>query len=440
MRWLLAAAMLVVLGGCGALRTGQEIGTSSNLKLEPTSLSAPAVAGHAEKSYSSLNLDAKPETHPAIRLKAIMRELKIDLVTTDTKPVAPRIENVSTESTEKRLPDWSSGFITKVIRSHLDSGSSHFSKQQRHDREKSATTFTTSEIKEFVTSSIKYSGLFDNPPGSTDETFISQGDSSKSAVQDSIVRQRLKYYLFQYITNNYVDHLGTAVPAPKIASTMGNDTIIPFLTVILDAFFDEIYSYPILLESDKKAASAAKAPDPNADPGAVSANCEAIITVFGSKQPTYIAFEQLAYVKAHNNACATGDALGGIQIKAAKDGKKSSEISIGEAGTMRFAGEVGNQSTQALTGFVIREVGGFHVSAVVVGGLFTLGSNDTLSKAIETVASQISQRNIEQDLYESFKTTCDATGNCGTENTKITKISTLFSALYEQWKNSSSKK
>lgn len=443
MKIVFFALLFSILSGCTSLRTGQEIGISSNLKLAPTQANPATSTAGKDALIVRMQLSdvGASSAHPA-KLEAVMQELGI--VPAQKLPSSLVRESAlvsAVEPTTQHLPDWSYPFMRKVIVSHIDSGASPFSAEMRNQlghNEKTTTSFDRSEITDFIKTSLQYSGLFDTTATSSDRTLLAKTNLGQSTDKDSLARQRLKYYLFQYFTGNYVDHLGIATPSPKIASALGNDTIIPLLTVILDAFFDEIYSYPVLVK-DETAKAASKDGSSAATLPQSAADCAAVIPVFGTKQPTYVSYRQTAYFSV-NSKCQATDELALTIRKADSTGKKSTPISVGEAGTMRFAGELGNQTTQAITGFAIRELGGLHVSAVVVGGIFTIGSNDTLSKAIETVAAQISQRNIEEDLYETFLTVCNNSGqppDCGQENTRITQLSTLFGALFDEWKKSS---
>lgn len=59
---------------------------------------------------------------------------------------------------------------------------------------------------------------------------------------------RLLYYPAAYLENKYVDRSGTLYPKPKFSTAIGNNTIIPLVSITLDAFYDSLYNIPVFYD------------------------------------------------------------------------------------------------------------------------------------------------------------------------------------------------
>jgi hypothetical protein len=124
------------------------------------------------------------------KLEAAMQELGI--VPLQNAPSGFHPESLAVGMAKpptQQLPDWSHPFMRKVILSHIDSGSSPFSTEMRsrlgHAGQMS-TKFDRSELKNFIETSLKYSGLFDTATVSNDRTVLMQSNTEQSKDSSSI--------------------------------------------------------------------------------------------------------------------------------------------------------------------------------------------------------------------------------------------------------------
>ena len=151
----------------------------------------------------------------------------------------------------KIFPDWmkQSSFAKKVVGNSLSYSVSITAKdiKSRSGRPQSfkIENYTTKELKNFAELSFKMSGLF-KTPAEFNDTLINV--KPEKTTEKSLYDDRLLYYLVAYFEGKYIDRSGVAFPKPKFSSAIGNDTIVPLITISLDSFYDSIYNIPVFYE------------------------------------------------------------------------------------------------------------------------------------------------------------------------------------------------
>ena len=109
--------------------------------------------------------------------------------------------------------------------------------------------FKRRDFKHFVLNVVPALGVNswaeNNQPGSHANARTTDTDRKSEAFQ------RIQKYLAAYVAGKFVDRSGAFIAKPKIENNkIGNDSIVGFLTVILEATYDCLYSTPVFYETN----------------------------------------------------------------------------------------------------------------------------------------------------------------------------------------------
>jgi hypothetical protein len=149
--------------------------------------------------------------------------------------------------------------------------------------------FSGQDLVDIVESIVGKSGFFNwRKPEAPGQTLVAALTAALSG-EKSLFNYRLIYYLAALVEGKYVDRSGTLYEKPKISASLGNDTIIPFVMVVLDSFLDCFSQVPVFYA---------------AAPG--SSTLEKTWKPIVGKEPTFAKFEfQGTWLKAR---CTTSSA------------------------------------------------------------------------------------------------------------------------------------
>jgi len=165
---------------------------------------------------------------------------------------------------------------------------------------------------------------------------IKVGPSTNVVAFDAL----LAAYLEAYLNGRYVDRLGTTLSQPDITRA-GNDTIVPFTAVMIEALYDYSLMTPIVFDRQR----------------AVSIN-----------PPTFAVIFPNLYQEISTNSDAPG-------------------ITRAELGAIRFFSSLSSEEAK-------------HLSSLGSGGV---GGNDTLARVISTISQESSRRITEECAYNFFE-------------------------------------
>ncbi len=160
----------------------------------------------------------------------------------------------------------------------------------------------------------------------------------------------LGQYLDAYVQGTYLDDLGGRIAKPKFNNGIGNDTIVGVETVFLEYLADWLLQTPLITDENGK----------YLNPGKMPPTAKLV-------RPTKtLSQAQLTEKQVHAIQCACS-----------------------------LAGDGG----LALSGVLVRSIGGLNAGPVFVLGKFSFGDNQTAAKVLETVFEVAFRNAIEAAVY-----------------------------------------
>jgi hypothetical protein len=186
-------------------------------------------------------------------------------------------------------------------------------------------------------------------------------------------------YFVAYYQGKFVDRYGGTLSKPTLGMTIGDDTITGAFTVLLNAMFDyatmgSVWKDPITFTW--------------------TSGKPAQFQTANNQMPTLV-----AVIESTNNITdpnAQPPTVPGTLESLAPDGKTG--MTAQKQRIIAFASGLDSDISGALADLITRTFGGIHIGVVVLGGKFSIGDNDTLSKIVQTAADIFVQRATEAPL------------------------------------------
>lgn len=287
------------------------------------------------------------------------------------------------------------------------------------DGQPQKVTISAWEVKDFAAKVVRGLGAFDSTEAMLAEIDRSLTvDTARPAVGNvsaftagtgASLKTILAAYLKEYLSGRFVDRDGNELPKPKLGKTIGNDVIVGFETVLLEAIFDYAYLTPALytegeMEYEPRWVGPLDAkqhvtvtPTQPAGPGAsydvaIAASQKYFVQLYveagrprvfnkEKKRPTFI------------------KVLPTLVAQISTD--PQSGVTALERDAIEFVGNLNALGSQQLSGLITRLFGGIHVGFVLFGKV-SIGDNDTVAKAVETLAEVCSRRYLDAAGYDTF--------------------------------------
>jgi len=273
------------------------------------------------------------------------------------------------------------------------------------------------EFKNFTEKVARGLGSFDSSEqllADVDASLVQAGGSggdAKVAGFKSTANVRLSAmlaaYLKEYLRGKFVDRAGNELPKPKLGKTIGNDTIVGFETVILEACFDYAYLTPALYEEGDMEYEEAYVGPLNADLGVGVTPPAGGATTYkvkldGADAVFVRLFKQTGKPKIFNKEKKKPTF---VKVRADLIAPLSTDSHKGvtalERETIDFISDLSSQGSQQLSGLIARLFGGIHVGFGILGKV-SVGDNDTIAKSVETFTEVSSRRYLEARAFDAF--------------------------------------
>jgi hypothetical protein len=217
----------------------------------------------------------------------------------------------------------------------------------------------------------------------------------------------LAAYLKEYLSGKFVDRAGNEIPKPKLGKTVGNDVIIGFETVLLEACFDYAYLTPALyVEGDMEYDEAYVGPL-NADVDVVvtpdgGAAAKHKVRLGGNDRYFVQVFTEKGKPRVFNKEKKRPTFVKVLPtLVAAVSTNSQTGVTALEREAIDFACNLGSLGSQQLSGLITRLFGGIDIGFVILGKV-SVGDNDTVAKAVETFAEVTTRRYLEARGYDTF--------------------------------------
>ncbi len=344
----LLAAML--LAGCASAPIGT---TQSAYIYDEAGTQASSEAG-IRNSYGNLNKAAMNINNGNEAIDALYNE---SMGKTPT-PTPEQAERVDASNTVVQQPIYPTLAHTALIR-HLVA-QMKAKKDAKDIKDIQPSKITTCEIKDFLNVfSSNFGDLFSDPKRV--EGRLTMESNSGQLTQEQVL---ITYYK-EYFDNNYVNRYGVKLAKPgvsasfsngKLNGSINNDTITGLITVFFEAVLDFNERVPVN----------PKDYDPN-------------------NQPTGM--------KDFPN----------LVIKGVEDKTKPNGLDKLHWEIIHYASSATASGAQALTGLIIKSIGGTNLGFVAAYAKISIGDNTTLNKMIDTALELTLRRDSEWTLFNTFK-------------------------------------
>lgn len=198
------------------------------------------------------------------------------------------------------------------------------------------------------------------------ESFVSmtvKNYGAESVTKDiaSDTDEIIKKYLITYYSDTkdgFIDREGAVYKRPEIKNSIGNDVITAVVQILLEGLFDGILDVPVYTDDKDK---------------------------FQTEKGVEPTVHKLKFTKAEKLVTDGSSGIDKLELKA-----------------IRYLSGLASDQSKTLSGATIRAFGDLEIG-FVVGGHFSIGDNDTLSKILDTVFEVSSKRIVEAGAYQGFK-------------------------------------
>lgn len=208
-------------------------------------------------------------------------------------------------------------------------------------------TFSKGDVESFMATLHKCFGLGPN------------GKAPSLDIQDTDVGRRAIAYLAAYFSTGFVDRAGVTLCQQEIRRHVGNETLIPIWTVVLEAAFDELYRTPVWY---------------------VKKNGKREYLTIGHAVPTAAVYQD----------------GGSLADEATENGISEQEVAV-----IRFVATLSGELGRDFLGGSFRSYADWE-AGYGVSGHFSIGDNDTFALFVDTLCELASRRTTEAMLWKAL--------------------------------------